>query len=330
MTGLNEISFGQLNILFFVAGAFLNTVLCWTRWRNIRSPVDVCILMICLSSWVTVVLDLFVGVHNTYSLSSKDESSPFYSFEFVQLWGFIKVTNWEWIAALMALLPFSNIVIKSRLKTFLLGAAWLLVEIVLLSIPMMHGTEFKTFDGYPSPILDYRPLVGDDVQSPAFLSWFFLVELMPYMYFILVTMVLLLVNCINYSNMRQGYITHTNDHIQDTKIVIAYSVFYLLSEIPGTMFYVIFTWSILFDRQHTCINMIKFGSFCHMFHLFLSTARCALIPMVFLITRYGLKGIFTRPVKFILDRCQAKVRYRRFHGEPNISLTEIEDNEQEL
>ena len=76
-----EAIFGQLNCLFFVVGFIMNSLVAYTiKKRGIKTPVDVCTLLISMSNWLTVLLDLFIGI----SYIHNGKAMAFSSLEFTQ------------------------------------------------------------------------------------------------------------------------------------------------------------------------------------------------------------------------------------------------------
>ena len=319
-----EAVFGQLNCLFFILGFIMNGLVAYTiKKRGIKTPVDVCTLLISASNWLTVLLDLFIGI----SYIHNGKAMAFSSLEFSQFWGFLKVTNHEWLAALLALLVLSNLLNRSKLFIFLMAVSWLIIECILLSIPLGIGVQFQVFSILPHPIPDHSNLLrGWGMKG--YMAWTVIVEVLPYMYFYLLTGAGMLSNAILYSNIKQGLVEASPKKVQDTLTVISYAIFYLITDSPEV--FITLLWGMFKTiLSEDCADLKPI--FIKMFHtsLFINTIRAAAYPLVFFYSKYG-NDIFIIPVKKVTNLLGAQTRYRRFHGEDQLRYGDIEDVELEV
>ena len=299
-------AFGQMNCLFFVLGFTMNCLVAYTiKKKGIKSPVDVCTVLISMSNWLTVFLDLFVGI----SYIHNHKPMAFRSYAFAQFWGFLKVVNHEWLAALLALLVLSNLMKRTKLLVFFLAMAWLIIECLLLAIPFALGTRFQVYSFTPHPFPDHGQWMG---MGTGYIAWLIIVEVIPYLYFYLVTLGLLLANTILYSNMKQGYVEATQKEQQDTLTVMSYATFYLITDSPEVMQH--FLWILVQTFMSDCYGLYPFLLKIFYASLFINTIRAAAYPMVFFFSKYGME-LFILPARKIGNVFQVQKRYRRFYEE---------------
>ena len=308
-----ESTFGQLNCVFFVLGFTMNILVAYAiKRKGIKSPVDVCTLMISASNWVTVLLDLFVGI----SYIHNKKPMAFGSDEFNQFWGFLKLVNHEWLAALLALLVLSNLMNRTKLFVFLMGVAWFATECICLSVPMIMGTRFHYYSFIPHPLPINSDFLGG-WNSRLYMAWLFITEVIPYLYFYLVTGALLLANVILYSNIKQGHAEASVKKTQDTLTVIAYAIFYLITDSPEVFQHAL--WGAQLTFLEDCEELFPVILKTFYASLFINTIRAAAYPVVFFFTKYGWEA-FVLPVKKIANMVQAQSNYRRFYGEDRETL----------
>ena len=307
-------AFAQLNCVSFVLGFIMNILVAYAiKRKGIKSPVDVCTLMISASNWVTVLLDLFVGI----SYIHDKKPMAFGSFESNQLWGFLRIVNHEWLAALVTLLVLSNLINRSKVFIFLMAAAGLIIECILLMIPLALGPRFIWVSN--------NEFLGG-WKSRFYMGWLFITEVIPYLYFYLAILVLLLANVIRYSNIKQGYVEASRKKTQDTLTAISYAAFYLITDIPKVFQHVL--WGAQLTFLQDCEELFPVILKTFYASLFINTIRAAAFPLVFFFTKYSWEA-FVLPLKKIANMVQAQTRYRRFYGDDQASLryTDIEVEE---
>jgi hypothetical protein len=303
-----ESAFGQLNCLFFVLGFTMNCLVAYSiKKKGIKSPVDVCTLMISMSNWLTVFLDLFVGI----SYINNKKPMAFGSDAFNHFWGFLKIVNHEWLAALLALLTLSNLINRTKLFIFLMGMAWLVIECILLTIPLTMGSRFQVYSFVPHPFPDHSDFLGGWMET-GYMTWLFLTEIIPYIYFYLVTGALLLANIIQYSNMKQGFVEASPKKVQDTLTVIGYATFYLITDSPEIIQHGM--WLLQLTILNHCTELYPVIMKLFYASLFINTIRAAAYPTVFFFSKYG-STAFIMPVKKVANIIKNRTSYRRFYGE---------------
>ena len=313
--------FGQLNCLFFVLGLVMNSLVAYAiKKKGIKSTVDVGILLISLSNWLIVFLDLFIGI----SYINNKKPMAFGSYWFSQFWGFLKVVNHEWFAAIIALLVLSNLMTRSKLCIFLMAITWLVIECILLTIPFAMGTRFHVFFFLPHPIA---------VSFPGFLSeagyvvWFIITEVIPYLYFYLVTAGLLLANVMLYSNISQGHVEASPKRKEDTLAVIGYAIFYLITDSPELLEHLLYILQLTI--LHSCEEIYAVFRSLFFVSLFVNTMRAAAYPLVFFLTQHGC-DVFVVPLRKITNLFQVQTNYRRFYGEETVRYGDIEEVDLEV
>ena len=297
-------------ILFALAAAtLLNMLVCWTRWHHIRSSVDVCVFMICISNWVTALMSLCIGIR----LATDNDRVAFASYWYTKAYEFLQITNYKWMVALFAILPLSNILEKSKFHTFLMCLAWLIVEIVLRAVIMVPGFMSSLQHYFGSILLG---------TSRSWLISVAAVEMLIYFYFMLVTCILLMVNCINYSNMKKGFVPSSTDKIKDTKTVIALASFYLVSIIIATPVLILIMLGVSWISSEAIPAISTILIICYGSVLFIVCLQCVLTPLLCLSLTYGW-AVVRGPIQLVLSG------YKRFKNDENISLEPIEKNDEE-